>query len=51
MEHLDWNKCLDRYILEGVMSSEDYANLNIEQRYWVQEWKKFIKRTNSKNNG
>ena len=48
MEQKEWNRVLDRYLLENTMSAEDYEQLNIEQRYWVQEYKKAIKRINSK---
>lgn len=44
MERDAWNKVLDRYLTENVMSSDDYAQLNIEQRYCIQEIKKSFKR-------
>lgn len=40
----DWNKMLDRYLVEGTMSAEDYENLNDIQKAIIQELKKSFKR-------
>ena len=46
METKEWNKVLDRYLTENTMSSEDYENLLVEQKYCIQEIKKSMKRLN-----
>lgn len=45
----DWNKILDRYLVEGTMSSEEYEQMEYERKYTIQEIKKSIKRINNKN--
>ena len=50
METKEWNRVLDRYLTENTMSSEEYEQLNIEQKYVIQEIKKSIKRLNVKLN-
>lgn len=42
----DWNKLLDKYLNEGKMHSEEYAELNEIQKTIIQEIKKSIKRIN-----
>lgn len=51
MEQKEWNRVLDRYLTENTMLSEEYEQLNIEQKFVIQEIKKCLKRLNSKNNG
>lgn len=50
METKDWNRVLDRYLSEDTMFPDDYAQLNIEQRYCIQEIKKSFKRLKNKQN-
>ena len=49
MEHLSWNKLLDRYLLEGTMSSEEWELLDDTQKIVINELKKAFKRINKKN--
>jgi hypothetical protein len=48
MEKKDWIRILDRYLIEGTMNPEDYENMEYERKYTIQEYKKAIKRINSK---
>lgn len=43
-----WNKCLDHYLTEYVMSADDYTNMNQEQTRVIQEIKKAFKRIESR---
>lgn len=44
MERLEWNKLLDRYLVENTMSSEEYESLDENQQMVIQELKKSFKR-------
>lgn len=44
MERKEWNRVLDRYLEETVMTSEDYENLNEPEQVIIQELKKAFKR-------
>jgi hypothetical protein len=48
MEEKDFNKIIDRYLLDNVMSSEDYENLNDYQKYTIQVLKRAFSRINKK---
>ena len=48
MEEKDFNKIIDRYLLDNVMSSEDYENLNDYQKYTIQVLKRAFARINKK---
>lgn len=50
MEHLAWNKLLDRYLLEGVMSSEEWEFLDDTQKIVINEIKKAFKRIKKNEN-
>lgn len=49
MEEKEFNKVLDRYIIENKMASVDYENLTDEQRYVIQCLKRAFKRINKTN--
>lgn len=53
MEHLDWNRLLDKYILTHTMFPEEYEALSEQQKYVIQELKKSRKRIekHKQNNG
>lgn len=46
MEHLKWNRVLDKYLETGHMLSEEYEELDDLQKYVIQELKKSFKRLN-----
>ena len=46
MERLEWNKILDRYLVEGTMSSYDYERMPDEYKFVIQEIKKAMARIN-----
>jgi hypothetical protein len=46
MEHLLWNKVLDKYLTTGHLLSEEYEELDDLQKYVIQEVKKSFKRLN-----
>jgi hypothetical protein len=46
MEEKEFNKVLDFYLIWGNILSEDYENLNDEQRYVIQCLKRAFKRIN-----
>ena len=46
MEHLDWNRVLDRYLEKGVMAVEDYEGCDDLQKNVLNEIKKAYKRIN-----
>lgn len=48
MEHLDWNKVLDRYLLTAHILSEEYEALDDYQKAVIQELKKAFQRLNKK---
>lgn len=50
MEQKEWNRVLDRYLIENTMLSEEYEQLNIEQKFVIQEIKKSAKRIIAKAN-
>lgn len=49
MERLEFNKVLDRYLTENLISSEAYENLDEYQMYTIQELKRAYKRLNKTN--
>jgi len=49
MERKNWNKLLDKYLLENSMSSEEYYELNDIQMAIIQELKKSFNRLNKTN--
>ena len=48
MEHLLWNKVLDKYLTTGHLLSEEYEELDDLQKYVIQEVKKSFKRLNKR---
>lgn len=44
MEVTKWRKVLDRYLTEGVMSPDDYMEMDDLQKQIIQEIKKAYKR-------
>jgi hypothetical protein len=48
MEHLLWNKVLDKYLTTGHILSEEYEELDDLQKYVIQEVKKSFKRLNKR---
>ena len=49
MEHKEWNKTLDRYLIENEISCGDYESLDEIQMAVIQEIKKAKKRLNKTN--
>jgi len=44
LSHLYWNKVLDSYMENQTLSSEDYEDMNRDQKLVIQELKKHFKR-------
>lgn len=44
LSHLYWNKVLDSYIKTQTLSSEDYEDMNRDQKMVIQELKKHFAR-------
>ncbi len=49
MEHLEWNKLLDSYILNRVMNPNEWEKLDDTQKIVINELKKAFKRIINKN--
>jgi len=50
MPPLEFNKVLDRYLIENLISSEEYELLDDSQKFVIQTLKKAFKRIKSKQN-
>jgi len=50
MPPLGFNKVLDRYLIENLISSEEYELLDDSQKFVIQTLKKAFKRIKSKQN-
>lgn len=46
MEQKEWNRLLDRYLTENVMSSDEWERLDDMQKIIINEIKKSLKRLN-----
>ena len=44
MEHLEWNKVLDNYIMGGIFNPGEWENLDFAQKFVINELKKSFKR-------
>jgi hypothetical protein len=44
----EWNALIDRYLLDGVMSSEEWEKLDDSQKIVINEIKKAFKRINKR---